>query len=173
MISATNLRTLGYMKITNTELNLDNILQLSTELRSICVRPWSFLDDYVKGNSYTALDNLVKAILPNLGDIPKQTDKRIFRDIWKNIWKSYCTAVGLDSSIEQILSDTGLALAYEFNSEKGRTLDAIEMQVYQFYTDILNWYSFTKTENIDTMEVLTLLVSNDLEQVRGYISKCC
>lgn len=169
MLSTTNLRTLGYIKITNSELNLDNILQLSTELRGTCVRPWSYLDDFVLGYKYPALENLIKVTLPCLSSTPQQEDKRVFRDTWKNLWKSYSKAVGLDSSVEQILSDTGLALAYELGSERTRSMDTLETQVLLFYSDILNWYTFTRRGNFDIMEVLTLLVSSDMEQIRGYI----
>lgn len=169
MLSTKNLRTLGYLKITSLELELDDIIQLGTELRGVSSKPWSYLDDWLLGVKYEAMNTLIECILPDL-EMPKQEDKRIFRNTWEGIWKAYCSDLGFNTSIQTVLSETGIALAYQLSLN--RKLDSLEKNVLQFYSDILNWYSFTKKSNFDTMEVLKILVTDDMENLRGYMKKC-
>lgn len=167
MLSATNLRTLGYLKISNLELNIENIIQLNTELCGSAIRPWSYLNVYqTRNNNCPALVELIQNEIRYVGGIaPVDSEKRAFRNTWDNIWSSYCKALGLDKSVETILSDVGLIVSVTEHN------DAVTKQVIQFYNDIISWYNFTKRGNIDVMETLKILVVGDTKNIRGYITR--
>lgn len=169
MISGKMMRRLGYCKIASDSFNYEFLVYLYNNLIGdrVSVRR---LPDIYYGNDYNLAYGGINSLMREQvgmerGDVPTDSVRRAFNNIWIGIWGEFSSELSLPDSCERVLSELGIILATHFDND-----EEIE-RAKAFYNDVLGWYVFVKTGQYDDAELLKALVSAPIEEVRRYYAK--
>jgi len=156
------IRRLGFIKIMNDSFCMDYIQQLNTENLNIDCKPWSFLTHYFEcGSLYKGMGDIVthEKLVTN-----DTKSKRVFKNLWLNIWKDFGDALSLDASMVTLLSEFGIRLAFIEPDDK------VISSVTHFYDTVIRWYLYTSDSfRGDSIEdVLNVLINGSIEELVHY-----
>lgn len=161
-LSNKDVRRLGYKKILKAYFGTPEIPDsvwvdikvTNSGMIGIASSPFTFASYYggiedLLGSYYTGLVDLINFRCKGYEGINLQSR---FRNVWHSFIAGLSEDLGVDTSLQLLLSEFGLKIAL-------RQLTASTLY-YDLYTSLIRWYCFT-FDRRDNVEDLVLLVEND------------